>query len=536
MSRLVLCGLLVLNGAVINLTAQAIDDAAYPTEDEVIDAQQRGDLSTPEAEQLIELLRLGIPAGAWWQANLIPGVTWFEATAQLWRTVNPNWFTINETFSRVRSYAHLSYAGDLNDRQRHRWRMTLNSNLDNGMQIRIGAVRELTGRERLIQRSLTWRTTDSLATVQTIRLGTAPVRIGLGSAVGYRGAIFPAAGEFDETTLSSPDYGGHDGAQVTFRVGGRSLDLLWTHRRNDSLRLSGAVVSLGDADRGRWSITSTWHQLRYRTTSATQRLTLSAFGRTVAGSTVSAVEGAVQITGQDETARLAPSLRFEGVVRRTPWTVGIDAWWVDDAWLDISGSAVPSRIRRTVTVPNSRFQLSDRLAGQVGVVVRSSISLAGSLMFNGDFVGSRLNDDTAHFDVGSSLRYAAGQTTYTIGWLSRHSQGLASPDRWGGRFEISQQSAVLRVTNRLEWRQTDGNGEWHQWSRARIVPATDWSIHLWSRFGPISSTTEPRWYGYIETNIAVDDGTRLGLTYSGLVADDHDRSRTLISVDVELIW
>lgn len=486
-------------------SGQGISTLVFPSEDEIRQALERGEIGINEYHRLLELSRTGVDTSALYLYDEIPNLSDFLSDyASLWTELESEQAgAFVDTASHVsRGYVRYRSGRELVDGGRSRFRSAIRFEPNEHWRIDGRMDREYTGAERIVSRSVEYR--SATAALRRVRLGSFTERYGLGTVLGYAGRRLSLEDKLSGESLLYPDYGGFNGGSVSLAFGEWTAGGLVSTVRDQSHRIEtvgGTIVrSVGNVD---LSVTSAATRLTNRVTESRVSDTKSAL--TVAyrykKGTVSA-ELARQWSEQGALAAIGEwRHRLEG------GRIGLAAWHYDDRFVGLLSGSKSGSLSRRQTLNEVDYDFSDRRSGQSGFYART----VGQLGRRTDLIitakGSAIDRDSSEVELLCGLIRGFGR-----GWELRVDYSLDNTRRLPTtesteqriRFEPSFTDGSVRIRTYIAYTydhdRTDDTEEkyWSWFVRATFNLEEGGRVDLWSNASRITNGSLAYWYGYVQ--------------------------------------
>lgn len=486
-------------------SGQRISTQVFPSEDEIRQAFEAGEIDIRQYYCLLELSQSGIDTSSTYLLDEIPNLAsfvtdhttaWTELEREQGSAFLESGTTARHGFVRHR------IGMELRERGRSQYRTTIRYAPDSHWRVNARINREYTGRERLVERTIEYRNDD--APLSRVRIGSFTERYGLGTVYGYPSCRLSSSGVLTSESLLFPDFGGYNGISAKVRGGSWTGGVLASSVRDDAHRIETVGMTAG----------RTWGRVSASMISGTTRLVrrddhashadsksaLSAAYQYRSGAL--ATEIARQWTGTGGTAAVAEwRHRFEQA------RFGLALWYYADGYDGILSGSKSGSIARRQEVPETGFSLRDRRNGQTGAYVRTVTQLFARTDFIAGAGGSALSRDSAEIEV------LVGITCPLDGGWS-----LCADYRVEERTLLPTKHDTKRQI-RIEPRFADANVRLrtyiayaHDEDREKAARLTYWSwfarmtvdlhengkIDLWSNASRIAHGKLEYWYGYVQ--------------------------------------
>ncbi len=488
------------------ILAQELSTAVIPSEDELLEALRRGEISYHQFLIIQEIAENGIDSDSQYLLDEIPNLVWFQSSANsipvpleedqragFAPDASESGATVSGVF-RHRQYQRLEEDeeswyrafGDIRVGDRYRFNYKIN--------------RETSGAERLVGRAFQYRREDGF--IRQVDLGSFITRFGLGTAFGYRGKLMAFSREFDSESMLFPDCGGYNGIRAQGVVSSFEFETLASAVRDSTHSLATVAAMLRRTEGSlRPGLIVGWNRLKSRLTDESVSFpVIGLYNRYLYASGYVDVELSRQ-SGEGSHALsgvIEGRHRFAGAeIRYAAWSYG------DDAVALTAGSKAASMTVRD-TVEAVDFTFSSRRRGQEGVLVKTVVEPVRNLKFENSLLYAAINDQHRNRQYSSTLiRRLSPQLQLELGYLgtwkdrlsygssnthtkqrlrlqARFNSGLFSCRSYIGFDAESRQSNIVSLFTTVRYR-FPGNGE----------------FEVWSNLGEIDSDGVNYWYFFV---------------------------------------
>ncbi len=467
----------------------------YPSEDELREALDLGEITTEEYGLLLERLRQG------------------EDSVAIDRQAVPveRPVTGAEVTSRV-TVTH-RYACEMDAAGRGKYRTSIKGNLSESAEFSLRIDRTLTGRERLIGRSFRYRPKSGM--IRELVAGTFSRRMGLGTVVGYRGKLLERSTQLDRESFLYPDYGGHNGGYFRLSREEWAGEALVSSHRDREYRTVTAAVMISRAVGG---------------LSPALQLGLTRLYQRGLGTSITDLKYAATIESRygngwatfEATGQAAERPGFAALLVRGRHDYGASrirytGWWYGRHFLDLAAGSPtgPISVEDSLADVNFSFRSRRRSASGGEASVRSRMS--ETVEATAEAILSRFNRDTLRLEMASGFVWQAdehlsigleGQTRRT----RRRSSGNETDDlRHRLQCTVWSTGESHRMRGRVSITDDADRGQYLSLFLTLRIDTRRWgTIDCWSNFGRIytSHWTLDYWYGFLQISQPVFDGMR----------------------------
>ncbi|MEK7775321.1 MAG: hypothetical protein AAB305_05505 [Candidatus Zixiibacteriota bacterium] len=365
MKRLFVVGVLV--GCIAPI-CRAIDLTLveFPSEDEIVEAFQSGEIGEEEMQTSRDALfayEFGY-AQSVWDGDLADR-QWHLGSFDGPAKSTPSNSFHGKTTMRYR------YQQAVSDDARTRYQIRGHSQLAPHWQLSAGIDRDLSGRERVRYRSISY--SNKTGNVRQVAIGNFSERLGLGSVFGTRGKILGRSGDLDEESVLIPDYGGGNGFYSQVESRGWHITALTSAERDTANSHTIAAMNLLKqfAHTEMWITTgNSWLGSRNIGSShSVKKIAIGATHRT------SSDRISAEVTAQNDESLIPASGVIEGSAKRGDLTVTYSGWVYHDDFVDDASGSRSGSLRHTWRDTASGIEWTTRRSGTEGGIVKSHWTL-----------------------------------------------------------------------------------------------------------------------------------------------------------------
>ena len=351
--------------------SQEISTSVFDSEDELVQALERGEVSYDQYLELVACVQYGVSGRELFLLNTIPNVSEQSIRDHALETdlqtdqVAP--YVAGQSLIRHAQIRH-RWSTELERDGRQRYRNQIRLQLDHGWSIETRVHREYSGRERLVYRTI--RHESDSGAIRLLELGNFTARFGLGAVYGFRGKLVGSCRSLTTESFCFPDYGGGNGGRVELQLGTIQVEAIGSWQRDNQHSLATAAVQFDAEIDGIPEVIVGVNQLRNRGTAAglsDVKIALHDLVRYRDG------QIAYELAGQTGEQRALAAL-FQGRHRFEQADITFAAWAYGDRYLSLSSGGRSGALSRRVCAEPIDFEYSDRRAGQEGLTVRAVTS------------------------------------------------------------------------------------------------------------------------------------------------------------------
>jgi hypothetical protein len=391
------------------LLAQELTTDIYPSEDELAEALERGDIDSAQYYLLWQLRLFGLDSSNVFLEDIIPNLSHFlPLPAELTNTME---HSQREPFIRERPHPRDSY-GSVRQQwyrpleQDKPWAYNTDLRLQPSRTIRsdLSLRRSRSGTERFVRRSFTW--TPDNSPLRRLTLGNFTTRFAMGSIIGHPGKLLTSPKRLSGQSLLFPDYAGYNGLLSEWRLRQWQAQTVTALSRDEHFELlTAAALIERNYRRSRLGIISGFNRLRNRhDRAASADLNLGLTGHTRYSSGYVSSEISYQL-GDRPSWRAA---LLEGRHRFRHAQLSYAVWAYGNNWHDLTAGSKSAILRLPDTVSNVAFAYSSRRIGQNGGLLRTIVKLSPQLDLTNNLVAGYHTDGSHRFQWLAALDWQTG--------------------------------------------------------------------------------------------------------------------------------
>jgi hypothetical protein len=516
-----LTALLVLAGAAI-VTAQEVSTEILPSEDELLDALNNGEIDYDQYIILNDLLLNGVDSSQLYLFEFVPGlhVGRHRSRRSLEREQEAAFSTDTGSSAQWGGISRYRYGQELSDNGRAKYRSVSKFLLNDQFAAELTFAREYSGRERVTNRSLTWRG-DSSGVVRRVRVGNFREKFGLGTALGYRGKLLDYSDRLEAESWFCPDWGGFNGVVVDAARRNLSATVLGSYQRDSMHSLMTAAVQ-GKASRAGMNTS-----VIVAANSVTNRAT---------DQRVNVFHTAVNLTQKTKTNDLAMEIAFQSGEKRAlgaaveagretkSYDISVAGWGYSRDFLDFSSGSRAASLSRTEHLDDIEFDYSEKRAGQIGWLVKSDFDVNDKSNALGELLWANRGEDTLTLQgLAGFERQINASHSVRFDYLYKTTEKLGAADntRRRGRCEWSIIKRQLRVRSSVSFTNETTHGEYWSWLVCFVRKASHGEqVQVWSNLRRFAHGRLDYWYGFVSFTCPVMNGISGGVK----LADTYDRT------------
>ncbi len=527
---------LILMLLVGELPAQELTTEIYPSEDELAEALDRGEIDSAQYYYLWQLQLFGLDSSNIFLEDIIPNLTHFlplpqEMIAELQQTQREP-FVKDQPSRRQIGYLRQRWHRALEQNTPWAFNTDLSLAPASDVNLDLSLRRSPAGTERIVRRSLTL--TPENSPLRRLTLGNFTARFGMGSIIGHPAKLLDYPDKLTGQSFLFPDYAGYNGLLATWRTGLWQAESIAAISRGSNYELTTAATiiqrSVGSAQLG---LISSFNRLRRRADEAANddlNLGVSGHNRYRSGY----VRGEVSYQFGDQPSWRAALL--EGRHRFRKAQVSYALWSYGNRWYDLTAGSKSAILRVADSVSALDFAYSSRRVSQKGGLLRTILKLTPSLDLTNDLLAGYHSAGSDRFQWLSALDWQASgslQWRFDLLFNSRYLTTTTTPRqndlriRLQSRFTRAQWS--LRSYIALQTRE-DRPDYGSLMLDTHIRSAQFGRIDLWVNVARwnLKQRTLDYYYMYLQITQhytkSLDIGLKLSHRYARDYSDTHETS------------
>lgn len=520
--------------------AQEFETEVYPSEDELLEALERGQIDSDLFLILQELYQLGVDSTNLYLLDLLPNGSYFrdqdwqnlsrletQQTQSLRRQLRPGQTRFG--WLRYRFQQHLE------QEELSRWRTSGKLFLSRNLQVDFQLRREFSGSERFISRSISYNSPERK--LRELVVGNFSRRFGLGTIFGYRGKLLDFSEQLDRESFLYPDYGGYNGIYGRALHGKFESKLLFSSNRDDVNTINSAGIMLKASRRG-IAPSLTLGMTRVKSRSSGETVNDIKIGATIEHNYSSGTNDVEIVLQSGETNSFA--LVTEGTHHNPLYRISYALWNYGDKFADLTTGSKAGRITRAVQLDASEFSFSSRRAGQKGAMVKTRVQLSSAIDMENSLLLGHRNKDSLNFQLLSGLTRKFGDhSDIRIDYLHRLTKRSGELIDRSVRVESNNRLSNLRARYYIRYRWQDNVGSYYSLFANVEIDSKSGEWEVWANLGEISSSRGQLdyFYGYLTNRQHLANGisidAKLSHRYRRTTVEKH---LTTLSIEVETRW
>ncbi len=523
-------------------SSQELSTSVFPSEDELLEALNLGEIDAALFITLQEIYLRGVDSSRLHELDGVPNLVYVAGTGndRLSRLEIEQFAPLllgsgsrRPFYGLVRHKYYQYLDGDVGSRYRTSGYLDLNRH----WRAEFALHREYSRRERLVYRSVMYHGPDSF--VRELVVGNFSRRLGLGTVFGYRGKLLSFSDRLDMESFLYPDYGGYNGLFISAKRRDVLMQgLVSCNRDSDYSQTSiGGMLTL-DAGRISPALVAGVNRIRNRRSGATANdVKLGGSLNIEYPSGYNGAEAVVQ-------AGVRSSFGFvdEGWYRssRTHWRYAL--WAYGDDFLDVSSGSKAGGFYRPSILTEVDFEVSNRRGGQKGGLVKSIVTISRQWEMENSFLVSGISDDSLNIEMLWGLTRLVGRTwALRVDFLGKLKRRRAVDDAQDDitqrtRFQVNYDDRRLSVRGYVGYaHRTDLADMVSLFATTRLSGQFGY-CELWSHIGRynVIAGRIDYFYGFVSNELPLSERLRLVVKLShSFNRDVGNEHATVVSAELE---
>jgi len=519
---------------------QELSTDVFPSEDELLEALIAGDIDYDQYILLLDIAQHGIDSTDLYLLDLVPNLSSLSSRggkASLESDQQELFIAANDVrMSRMR----YGYYRTLDSKEQSRYRVDGRFRVSEEWTARFAVRKELSGRERFVDRSLVYKGDHGL--MREVVIGSITERYGLGSVVGYRTKLFSYSDRLNGESFVFPDYGGFNGIAIDTRQKEWRIRGLASYTRDSANDLS-TLAGMAERTHGAIRPYVTFGNSRLR--NRLDRRQLDDFK--VAGGFTSRYHNgntAVEYCVQTGDGREYGTLLAEGTYRLSPARLEYAGWWYGDRYLDLASGGRAADIRTQVNLPEVDFALRSKRMGQRGIQLKAETGLGRGTRLLSSVIVARRHADSSNFQwLGGMEKELRSRTTIRADFLhsyKRRDVVGGDKDKYTRRVRVEARFAAdrVRIRSYIAFSSTSSYGDYVSlFTDVKFNVNVGTETELWSDISRMTKGRIDYWYLFARLRQRLTDGYSLAVK----LMHRYDcratiRSSSAVSLELEALW
>jgi len=539
-------GIVILLAISVGGTAVSLElsTIVLPSEDEVVEALENGEITYQQYLHLREIIVHGIDSTSLYLLDEIPNLVYIRpsdqslsdpAETEQQPTLEDEAVCEAADSSPIKGCLGYRFYQQLDETERTWYRTSGNLVVAEKYQLRFKVDREKSGRERVVSRSLGY--SGSNGVVRRFVLGSFTARLGLGTVFGYAGKRLDYADNLSYESLLYPDYGGYNGVLIDARVEQLKMTGLFSVQRDPRYRLvSIGVMTQLNGRRLRPGLIFGLNRLTNRHTGQELEIPMvGIYGEHRYESGYLAFETSRQAGNQVS----AGCVVVEGRHRFKSTEVRYSGWSYSDDLVDLTTGSKSVYLSRTDTLQPVGLKVSMKRPGQSGLLIKTVVQLSDKMKFsNAVLCAARGSVHQRQQFSSSIIRSFDNKSSILLTYLGKSKRNPQDDDngtsdhriRLESRFLADRWSARCYVGYNAR---TDDRGSACLFGSLRYKTAGNCRVYLWSNLGDLEATGINYWYLFVRAEWPMMNHVRVAAKLSNRYRrGSSDVNRTQLSLEL----
>lgn len=521
---------------------QSLSTLILPSEDELIEAFNNGEIDYEQFVILLDLIQQGVDSSDYYLLDEIPNLTSLQPDSQSIATELES--DQSSAFVKKRSgksgglgRIDYRYLQSLERDRRASYRLSSSINLSPTWKTSFQVRREYSGRERWVSRSAEYRRSEGF--VRRLIFGTFNARLGLGTVYGYRGKLVSFSDRLDRESFLYPDYGGFNGVYVKGITGKLQIEGIGSSVRDDGFSVSSAGGAISyQAGRLKPGLVVGLAKLSSRDGGAS-----ILDGKCALNTSLEYDRGysRAEVVTQAGHGKASWSTVVEGKHKAEQLEITYSGWSYSDKYLNLTGGGKSAAIYCRARVGELEFDCSDRRAGQSGGQIRAAVKPHRSWRMVGSAIVATRDRGNRNVDLlGSAQYFWTRRVSTQFDYLTRNRKRTANGDptessdrRWRLDTRIQSGKLILKSYISYTWDSDDGVYTSVFVSVKRALPSIG-NMEFWSNFGRIRSGKLEYWYLFAKMEQQLLENVSMAVKFAHSYRRSNSRSsQPSISLELE---
>lgn len=522
------------------VTAQEFETEVYPSEDELLEALERGEIDPDLFLILQEIYLHGIDSASLHLLDQLPNASYFRNQDRRYLSAleaRQIEFLHRREGTGQPHYGWMRYRFQqrLEQKEQSRWLTSGEIELDENTRFDFQLRREFSGNERFISRSISYNSSEKQ--LRELIVGNFSRRFGLGTIFGHRGKLLDFSERLEAESILYPDYGGYNGVFARIELGTFESKLLVSVNRDSAHTINSAGAMFSPSRK--WIIPSvTLGITRVKSRSSGETADDIKMGVTFEHDYS---DGAIDMEIVLQSgATNSFALAAEGTHYAPQYRISYALWSYDNKFNDLTGGSKTSRIIRTVQIKMPEFYYSSRRAGQKGVLIKTQVQLTSNLDMENSLLLGHRNNDSLNFQLLSGLTRMIGeQSNIRFDYLHRLTKRIGELLDRSVRIELNLLSSGLRSRYYVRYRSREKGSDYFSLFANINVSSESGDWEVWGNLGEISAARRQLdyFYGYLANRQFLGNGiswqAKLSRRYRRSASEKH---LTTLSIELETRW
>ena len=499
--------------------SQQLETVVYPSEDEIREAFELGEISYEQYIILLELIINGIDEHSLYLLDEIP-ITFTASDKSLQSELDNNVkpFLEIKKSSDTRLLIKHRFASYIEDDASSKYQTSFRYSyglIDSELKIR----REYSGRERVIRRFVTF--SDLSNSLKQFTLGNYSKRFGLGALFGYHGKMISFSEQIDRESFLFPDYGGYNGLYSKWKISPGVLESLYSINHDSLNSVSSFGLSLkNERNKSQTALIVGFNKIKNRINNKSiLDFKTSLFNRFEKKFWYISTEFAFNRYKENQ----ATAIIAEGAYSHSTAKVSYAFWHYGNSYLDLSSGSKTSLISEKIYLDEIQYDFFSRRVGQTGGVIKTNFQIDDKIDGSFSLLHANKNSDSTETEIFWQIAHGLTEhITFSADVLNRikirrESDADNNQTKTKYRLQMKYRTGQISCRSYLLYTKYDNQDDKYGFfSEVRYKSTNYGNTHFWFNLGQFDRHRSQINYLYLfvknEKNIS--DYIKLGFKFS----------------------
>ncbi len=520
--KLIIYALLLFGITTTGFTQQLSNDI-FPSEDELLEALNQGEIDSEQYQILQEIFIEGISEKNIYLLEEIPYLNKFSV-----KNLKDYSIYQKEQLDYISSFPKrkikngdfiYKYYQKFNENEDARYRLKARYKFNSSWQFDLRLQKEYSSNERIVHRSLYYQSTNGI--MNYLYFGNYSKKIGLGAVFGYRGKLLDFSGNIDDESFLFPDYGGKNG--FLLNLGNKKYNtIIFTNVIRDYEHLFRTIGG----------------SIKQESESYTLQPILSVTRLSNRESSVYVDDYKTGINLSKKYKEISNEIEFiyqygikqsfavvaEGEINfEKSFDATYSFWNYANDYIDLESGSKSGLLRRSIELNEIDYSFSSRRTGQRGGLLNLSFHPKENLQFYNSILYSKINNDSLLFEYSPAIiKQQSSSVLLKFDYIykyKKNSLSVTNDSRVCG--EIYFKNNILKVRNNISFKYKTGSPNYIGWFCQIRLKSNSSEYEIWSNFNKIDirKLRNDYWYLYAKHKF------KIAKTIFGVTKLSHSYSR-----------
>ncbi len=502
---------------------QQLSNDIFPSEDELLEALNQGEIDNEQYLILQEIFTEGISEK---NIHLLEEIPYLHKLLikdiKDYSTYQKEQLDYISSFPKRKiekgSFTY-KYYQKFNENEDARYRLKAEYKFNSSWQFDLRLQKEYSSNERIVHRSLYYQGTSEI--INYLFLGNYSKKIGLGTVFGYRGKLLDFSDNIDDESFLFPDYGGKNG--FLLNLGNKKYNtIIFTNVVRDNRHLFRTIGG---------SIKRVAESLTLQPVLSVTRL--SNRGNSIyvddfkTGINISKKykenKNEIEFTFQNGIKESFAVVTEGEVNFRKTFKVTYSFWNYANDYLDLESGSKSGSLRRNNELNEIDYSFSSRRTGQRGGLINLNSYLNENLQFYNSILYSKINNDSMLFEYSPALlKQQSSHVLFRIDYIykyKKNSLSLTKDSRVRG--EVYFKNDDMKIRNNISLKYKTDSPNYIGWFCQIRWKKNSSEYEIWSNLNKvdIKRLRNDYWYFYAQHKF------KIAKTIFGVTKLSHSYSR-----------